>query len=155
MFGCMSSSNREVILRKLNIYPESFFVKKENRYIIESKTKFDCLKEMVRFLPDTLNKQEIFQNLLKREEFCSTGIGCKIAVPHTYDHFADDFILLLGECLYPIEWGAIDKNTVRYVFLIIGPCNRQAEWLQYLSKTTESIVKEKCLYNQNWGIHAF
>jgi len=63
-----------------------------------------------------------------------------VALPHAKLSELDDFFIAIGvERKKGIEWNALDKAPVRLIFLIGGPDNRQAEYLQILSQLTSAI----------------
>lgn len=88
-------------------------------------------------LPD---KQAFRKAIYQREKIVSTGIGMGVAVPHAKMRDLKEFFIAIG--IQPkkgIEWNALDKAPVRIVFMIGGPDDRQAEYLQILSLLTSAI----------------
>lgn len=85
-----------------------------------------------------------YQAILEREQIVSTGIGLGVAIPHAkFDDF-DEFFVAVG--ILPkrgVDWDAIDKTPVRVVFLIGGPSDRQAQYLQILSTITQKIKEDE------------
>lgn len=78
--------------------------------------------------------------IIHREQLVSTGIGMGVALPHAKLAQLDDFFIAIGiQRKKGIEWNALDKAPVRLIFLIGGPDNRQAEYLQILSQLTTAI----------------
>ena len=78
--------------------------------------------------------------VFEREELISTGIGMGVAVPHAkLKEFKEFFIAVGIQQKKGIEWDAIDKAPVRFIFLIGGPQDRQSEYLQILSQLTAAI----------------
>ncbi len=75
-----------------------------------------------------------------REAVVSTGIGSGVAIPHArmagYEHF---FVAVGIQKQIGLDWGALDRVPVRLIFLIGGPEDRQADYLQILSMLTQTI----------------
>ena len=88
-------------------------------------------------LPD---KQGFRKAIYQREGIVSTGIGMGVAVPHAKMRDLKEFFIAIGvQQKKGIEWNALDKAPVRIVFMIGGPDNKQAEYLQILSMLTSAI----------------
>ncbi len=86
------------------------------------------------------NKAAFRKAILDREEIVSTGIGMGVAVPHAKLKGFKQFFIVVGiQQKKGIDWNAIDKAPVRLVFLIAGPDDRQAEYLQILSQLTMAV----------------
>ena len=103
--------------------------------------------EAIDLLIDLLDKagklpvKEAFRKaVFEREELISTGIGLGVAVPHAKLKAFKEFFIAVGiQQKKGIEWDAIDKAPVRFIFLIGGPEDRQSEYLQILSQLTAAI----------------
>lgn len=87
--------------------------------------------------------ETFYKAVLKREEMVSTGIGLGVAIPHAKLASIDKFFVMVS--LFKdqgVDWKAIDKEPVKLVFLIGGPPNQQAKYLQLLSQLTAAIKNE-------------
>ena len=90
------------------------------------------------------NRDAFLQAILEREKIVSTGIGIGVAIPHAKMETYDDFFIAIGvQKTGGIEWEALDQLPVRIVFMIGGPANQQAEYLNILSMITAAIKDEK------------
>jgi PTS system nitrogen regulatory IIA component len=88
-------------------------------------------------LPD---KQAFRQAIFDRERLVSTGIGMGVAVPHAkMKEFSDFSIAVAVQQKKGLEWNALDTAPVRIIFMIVGPDNKQTEYLQILSLLTFAI----------------
>lgn len=86
------------------------------------------------------NKSVFRKAIYQREEIVSTGIGLGVAIPHAKMGDLKEFFVAVGvQKNKGIEWNALDKAPVRIVFMIGGPDNKQAEYLQILSMLTSAI----------------
>ncbi|MEI8079471.1 MAG: PTS sugar transporter subunit IIA [bacterium] len=78
-------------------------------------------------LPDTVDREFLYQVLLARESLGSTGIGDGIAIPHVRNpvvlHVSTPTVTL---CFleHPIDFHAIDDQPVNTLFTLISPTVR-------------------------------
>jgi nitrogen PTS system EIIA component len=87
-------------------------------------------------------KDRFYQAILDREQLVSTAIGMGIAIPHAKLPIYSDFFIAIAVLHKGIEWNAIDDASVRLVFLIGGPDNRQTDYLKILSCITSAMRDE-------------
>lgn len=59
--------------------------------------------------------------LRKREALGSTGIGSGVAIPHARSLVVDRLRVAFGRKAAGLEFGAVDGQPVRFVFLIVAP----------------------------------
>jgi mannitol/fructose-specific phosphotransferase system IIA component (Ntr-type) len=98
------------------IHPE------EIRLDLASTTKDAAIREMVDLLRLEKKAQEILLNLLrKREELGSTGIGSGVALPHSRSLVVDRLRVAFGRKLSGIDFGSVDGQPVRFLFLLVAP----------------------------------
>lgn len=78
-------------------------------------------------LPDEVDRQFLYQVLLAREALGSTGIGEGIAIPHVRNpivlHLSRPMVML---CFleHPVDYGALDRQPVTALFILISPTVR-------------------------------
>ena len=82
--------------------------------------------------------------IMKREHIVSTGIGMGVAIPHAKLSGFEDFFIVIGiqQGHEGIEWDALDGSSVRLIFMIGGPADRQTDYLKILSRLTIAIKDE-------------
>jgi PTS system nitrogen regulatory IIA component len=74
-------------------------------------------------LPANVDRDELHMVLVAREALCSTGIGQGVAIPHPRGPIVLGIpepqvtLALLGQ---PIEFGAVDKKPVSFLFVIVS-----------------------------------
>ena len=76
---------------------------------------------------------ELYEKLWEREQLGSTGIGAGVAVPHCKMANLDRVVVGVALLREGIEFGAVDRNPVRLVFLVVSPEEQPAEHLQCLA----------------------
>ena len=79
-------------------------------------------------LPD-----RIFAELMKREEFGSTGMGGGVAIPHARFHQINKPFGLLVRLRKPIDFDAVDGKPVDIVFLLLLPNRQDSQGLAALA----------------------
>ena len=141
-----------VILERINsfVFPKQRKIVKIAEYLNEQLITFldvsnrnVAIDELINLLEQSgklPNKAAFRKAILDREEIVSTGIGMGVAVPHAKLKGFKQFFIVVGiQQKKGIDWNAIDKAPVRLVFLIAGPDDRQAEYLQILSQLTMAV----------------
>lgn len=122
------------------------FLKPELVYFIDCETRDEAIKLM----SDELAKQgkiqdatEYYNAILEREKIVSTGIGMGVAIPHAKLTSVEDFFIAIGVLTQGVQWNALDGGTVRLIFMIGGPDDKQTAYLQILSSLTMAIKDEE------------
>ena len=93
-----------------------------------------ALAENLASAPQIKNREELATEVLKREEFMSTAIGCGIAIPHVRLSSVTDIVVSI--CISNtdiIDFHPLDDEPVRLIFMIAAAHNQHAEYLQTLS----------------------
>jgi len=89
---------------------------------LESETKEDALRELVRLLAlDEKSEGILYKTLRRRENLGSTGIGKGIAIPHCRSLVVTRLRLAYGRKKSGLDFNAIDGAPVHNLFLIIAP----------------------------------
>jgi len=97
--------------------------------------------EVISFVADTFardgvvaNARLLYENMKKREETMSTGIGDGIGIPNTTSWETNDPALLLIRLADPIDFKALDGLNVDIILALIVPENRTHLHLQILAR---------------------
>jgi PTS system nitrogen regulatory IIA component len=79
-------------------------------------------------LPETIDREHLWQVLIARESLCPTGMGDGIAIPHPRNPVVlhlDQPVFAIGFPAVPIkDFGAFDNRPVRSLLLIVSPTVR-------------------------------
>jgi nitrogen PTS system EIIA component len=75
----------------------------------------------------------LYQKLWEREQLGSTGIGAGVAIPHCKMKGLERALLAIGLARQGIDFGAVDDEPVRVLFLLVSPYESPAEHLQALA----------------------
>lgn len=114
---------------------------------LKSTNKVDAIKELVMMLKKTgaINDAELIaKGVLEREELGSTGIGQGIAIPHGKFDTVENLVAAFGRSEKGIDFGFIDKQPVRLIFLLVAPSNSAGPNLMALARIS------RLLKNQNF-----
>ncbi len=91
-------------------------------------------------IPATVNRQLLYQLLLAREALASTSVGDGIAIPHPRDPVVvhvEEPVVFLCFLRHPVDFGAIDGQFVRVLFLLLTPSVR--DHLRMLSRLAAAL----------------
>jgi len=86
---------------------------------------------------------ELREDVLKREEEMSTGIGKQIALPHAKTSAVTEPVLALATLRKEINFDSIDNEPVQIVFLLATPAEMLAEHLKLLGRITRIAGREE------------
>ncbi len=84
--------------------------------------------------PHLTDPKKLQQDVLKREEEMSTGIGKNIALPHAKTTAVKKPLLAFAILNKGVDFNAIDNEPVRLVFLLATPEHMLAQHLKLLSR---------------------
>lgn len=122
------------------------YLKPELVFFIDCQTR----DEAIRLISEELTRQgkiqdqnEYYQAILEREKIVSTGIGMGVAIPHAKLTSVEDFFIAIGVLSQGVQWNALDGGSVRLIFMIGGPDDKQTAYLQILSSLTMAIKDEE------------
>jgi PTS system nitrogen regulatory IIA component len=105
--------------------------------ILNYSTKRDVLLALANSLanaPQVKNRQELVEEILKREELMTTAMGRGIAIPHVRLASVTDLIVAIGISKTDIiDFQALDDEPVRLVIMVAAAYNQHAYYLQTIS----------------------
>ena len=129
------SANR-LIPQSGNIQLENI-ISPDRIVFLDFSAKRDALLALVDNIstaPQIKNRQEMAQEILKREDLMSTAIGRGIAIPHIRLYSITDLVVSIGISRTDIiDFQALDEEPVRLLFMIAAAYNQHAYYLQTLS----------------------
>lgn len=107
---------------------------------IEAEDKDQVFDELVTHLVGNKHaerKEGILKVIRDRENIISTGIKNGIAIPHGKIDGLDRIIGVLGISDKGIEYGSLDNNPAKIIFLFLSDKARQEEHLDILKKISK------------------
>ena len=92
------------------------------RLDLAGTSKDDVLQEMAQLLRvDDRATATLLRILRRREHLGSTGVGRGIAIPHCRTLVSNRLRVAFARHSTGVEWDAIDRRPVHYLFLIVAP----------------------------------
>lgn len=79
------------------------------------------------------DRQPLLDELVRREEKGSTGIGGGMALPHARTEGVRRLLFVVGRSEAGVDFRAIDGAPVRVLFLLVAPPDLQEDYLFALS----------------------
>ena len=113
---------------------------------IDEDNKDDCLRSLVKCLSESEslgNEDSIFEAIMDRERLLSTGFGLGLAIPHAKLNIIDDFIVGLAIHRDGVPFDSLDDQPVHILVMILGPDQKQDEYLKVLSKVTAFLKDQR------------
>ncbi len=107
---------------------------------LESSTKEDAIVEIVNHLSalgKLLDKGRVINDILKREELGSTGIGHRVAIPHSPSDGVEGFVIGFGRSVAGIDFNSIDGDKVNLIFLMATNPKELNLYLKLLAKLSK------------------
>lgn len=111
---------------------------------LKAREKRELLDEMVTDLAgkmEELNRDELLEVLLDRENLGSTGIGYGVAIPHGKIKGLKEVLVSFGRSKKGVDFQATDEKPVFLFFLILAPVDSTASHLKILSSVSQ-ILKD-------------
>ncbi|MFV0432269.1 MAG: PTS sugar transporter subunit IIA [Alphaproteobacteria bacterium] len=90
-----------------------------------------------------LDNTDVFELILEREKLGSTGMGRGIAIPHARIPGLKHIVGAFAQLDTPIEFGSVDDQPVRLVFMLLAPEKSGAEHLKALSIASRTLRDRK------------
>lgn len=81
-----------------------------------------------------LDERNLFESLVQRERLGSTGVGHGIAIPHVFVEGLERTVCLFARLERPIEFEAIDGQSVDLIVVLLSPNGAGADHLKALAR---------------------
>ena len=111
---------------------------------IDADTKEYCMKELISLMESEgrLNDASCYtEEVLNRENLCTTGIGFGIAIPHGKCDAVKVPTVAFGRLNGGIEWQSLDGEPVNMVFLLAVPKDSESnEHLKILAALSRKLI---------------
>ena len=117
---------------------------------IEKNSKEEIIKELACLINDEkrLNIYEDYvQDVLKRENLTTTGIGFGIAIPHGKSAAVKVPSVAVGRIDEGVEWDSLDGNPVKIVFQLAVPEEAASDQhLRILAALSRKLMDEEFIH---------
>ena len=118
---------------------ESLLSEKYIALNLELALKSQVIEKMLSLVTDHAgvhNISKLREDVFKREQEMSTGIGKSIALPHAKTDGVTEPVMAFATLSNEINFDSIDQEPVRLVFLLATPEEMLAEHLKLLGRIT-------------------
>jgi len=124
----------------------SEYLKKEYCVMeLESVDKEGAIREIVGLISTcgmVSDSEGFIQSILERESLGSTGIGHKVAIPHSRTDTVKGFVIGFGRSAAGIDFKAIDDDKVTLVFLMGANPGELNLYLRLLAELSKLLMEE-------------
>jgi mannitol/fructose-specific phosphotransferase system IIA component (Ntr-type) len=106
-------------------------------YNLEVDSKDDLIKKLVGTLAAHLDKEitlRATRAVLERESIMSTGVGKGLGIPHAKINGIERNYAAFARLKTPLDYGSIDDEAVKLVFLLVGPEGQSSIHIKLLSR---------------------
>ena len=113
---------------------------------LESKNKNAVIRELYNNLKQTnliKDEEQGLNDIFKREDMGSTGIGKRIALPHAKTIAVDELMITFGISKNGISYNSVDDENVNIFFMFLCPENKTQEYLKVLARISRLIREDK------------
>ncbi len=104
---------------------------------LQVKNKLELISVLVSSLAPKIGEEkveEVKAAVLEREKVMSTGVGKGLGIPHCKTKAVDDNFAAFALLKEPLPFDSIDDESVRMVFLLVGPDSRNSSHIKLLSR---------------------
>ena len=102
----------------------------------------DALLELIATHPEVSDPEAARTAVFARERIMSTGVGKGLGLPHAKTPAVTETVAAFAVTEAPIDFGAIDNEPVRLVFLLIGPEKATSEHIKILSRISRLLNRD-------------
>jgi len=109
---------------------------------LQADTKTEALEALVDAMTASnpaLEKEELLQVLLERENLGSTGIGDGIAIPHGKSQQLSEIVSGFGLSKQGLEFDSLDGKPAHLFFLLVAPENSVGTHLKMLARISRML----------------
>ncbi|TGY44100.1 PTS fructose transporter subunit IIA [Clostridium sartagoforme] len=113
---------------------------------LDAKDKNSVLDEMIKLLVDdniVTDKNKFKEDILERESLSNTGIGFGIAIPHAKSKAVKEPRIAIGIARNGIDYGSIDGQDIRMVFMIAVNEDQNDLHLRALANISRKLMHEE------------
>ncbi|MBU1093749.1 MAG: fructose PTS transporter subunit IIA [Firmicutes bacterium] len=113
---------------------------------LKAKSKDQVIHELCGLLKSDNRISDIdlfIDDIYEREALGSTGIGFKIAIPHTKSKYVTKPSLVFGRSEHSIEFESLDNEPAKLFFLIAMPEAGSNSHLQVLALLSRNLIHEE------------
>lgn len=103
---------------------------------IKSEIKKDALEEILEIAHKKgieVDRDKVIENIYKKENIITSGIGYGVAFPHTYVDNIKDEIIIFATSKKGINYNSIDNKPVHLIIMFLTPKEQSNQYLSHIS----------------------
>jgi len=127
------------------LHPHQFLTADTVRVGLPGRTKDDvinALLDVVATHPAVIDPEAMRRAVFEREQMMSTGVGKSLGLPHAKTAAVTETIAAFAITADPVDFGAIDDQKVRLVFLLVGTEAAKSEHIKILSRISRLLNRD-------------
>ncbi len=127
------------------LHPHQFLTADTVRVDLPGRTKDDvinALLDVVATHPAVIDPEGMRRAVFEREKMMSTGVGKGLGLPHAKTAAVTETVAAFAITADPVEFGAIDDQKVRLVFLLVGTEAAKSEHIKILSRISRLLNRD-------------
>jgi mannitol/fructose-specific phosphotransferase system IIA component (Ntr-type) len=118
---------------------------------LKCKTKEDAIEQLVARMFDThtsnalggLTLQEVYDEVIKRENIQTTGLGNGLAFPHARIERCTDLVVAIGICKNGVDFGSLDGRLCNIICLMVSPARQPYIILQTMAAMSRFFINPR------------
>lgn len=113
---------------------------------LPGSSKEDVLRNLINLLeghPSVRDIEEVRAAIFQRESMMSTGVGKELALPHAKTSGVTESVAAFAVTAEPIDYGSIDNEPVRLIFLLVGTEAAKSEHIKMLSRVSRLMNRDR------------
>ncbi len=127
------------------LHPHQLLTADTVRVGLPGRTKDDvinALLDVVATHPAVIDPEAMRRAVFEREQMMSTGVGKSLGLPHAKTAAVTETIAAFAITADPVDFGAIDDEKVRLVFLLVGTEAAKSEHIKILSRISRLLNRD-------------
>ena len=102
----------------------------------------NALLDIVVTHPAVRDPEAMRQAVFAREQMMSTGVGKGLGLPHAKTEAVKETVAAFAITAKPVDFGAIDNQKVRLLFLLVGTEAAKSEHIKILSRISRLLNRD-------------
>ena len=86
--------------------------------------------------------ETVREAVFEREGVMSTGVGKMLGLPHAKTAAATETVAAFATTDEPVDFGAIDDQPVRMMFLLVGPASDKSRHIKILGRISRLVSRD-------------
>jgi len=117
--------------------------------MIELDRNFDSKMDAIKGLLDLIDengkvedREQVLEDLKKREEEATTGVGKGVGIPHAKTEGVEEPVVGFIRAEEGVDFEAPDEKPARLLFMLLFPEDAEEDYLDLLSDISRSLIHD-------------